>query len=119
MPARKGRRRRDEHLVCSWLELVRDKDMQPLEGVKVLDCTKVLAGPLCTQYLSDLGADIIKVEPTVVGDETRRWPPIRGDFGSVFLSVNRNKKSVALDLKNPEGRLVIRDLIRNADVLIE
>ena len=93
--------------------------MQPLAGVKVLDCTKVLAGPLCTQYLSDLGAEIIKVEPTVVGDETRRWPPIRGDFGSVFLSVNRNKKSLALDLKSPEGRTVLRDLIRNSDVLIE
>jgi crotonobetainyl-CoA:carnitine CoA-transferase CaiB-like acyl-CoA transferase len=93
--------------------------MQPLAGVKVLDCTKVLAGPLCTQYLSDLGAEIVKVEPTVVGDETRRSPPIRGDFGSIFLSVNRNKKSLALDLKNPEGRKVIRDLIRTSDVLIE
>jgi crotonobetainyl-CoA:carnitine CoA-transferase CaiB-like acyl-CoA transferase len=93
--------------------------MQPLAGVKVLDCTKVLAGPLCTQYLSDLGAEIIKVEPTVIGDETRRWPPIRGDFGAIFLSVNRNKKSLALDLKSPEGRTVIRDLIRGSDVLIE
>jgi crotonobetainyl-CoA:carnitine CoA-transferase CaiB-like acyl-CoA transferase len=96
-----------------------DKKMQPLEGVKVLDCTKVLAGPLCTQYLSDLGAEIIKVEPAVVGDDTRRWPPLRGDFGSVFLSVNRNKKSLALDLKSPEGRTIIRDLIRKSDVLIE
>lgn len=93
--------------------------MQPLRGVKVLDCTKVLAGPLCTQYLSDLGAEIIKVEPIGTGDDTRRWPPINGDFGSVFLSVNRNKKSLALDLKTPEGREVIRDLIRRADVLIE
>lgn len=92
---------------------------QPLSGVRVLDCTKVLAGPLCTQYLSDLGAEIIKVEPTVVGDETRRWPPIRGDFGSIFLSVNRNKKSVALNLKSPEGRALIRNLIRSSDVLIE
>ncbi|MCK9914322.1 CoA transferase [Microbacteriaceae bacterium K1510] len=93
--------------------------MQPLKGVQVLDCTKVLAGPLCTQYLSDLGAEIIKIEPTVIGDETRRWPPIRGDFGSVFLSVNRNKKSLALDLKSPEGRRVIAKLIRKSDVLIE
>lgn len=93
--------------------------IQPLAGVRVLDCTKVLAGPLCTQYLSDLGAEIIKVEPAIVGDETRRWPPIRGDFGSVFLSVNRNKKSLALDLKTPDGRAIIRQLIGTSDILIE
>ena len=93
--------------------------VQPLAGLRVLDCTKVLAGPLCTQYLSDLGAEIIKVEPAVVGDETRRWPPIRGDFGSVFLSVNRNKKSLALDLKSSEGQAVVRKLIRRSDVLVE
>ncbi len=93
--------------------------MQPLQGVKVLDCTKVLAGPLCTQYLSDLGADIIKVEPIAGGDDTRLWPPIREGFGAIFLSVNRNKKSIALDLKSPEGRTVIRDLIRQSDVLLE
>jgi crotonobetainyl-CoA:carnitine CoA-transferase CaiB-like acyl-CoA transferase len=93
--------------------------IQPLAGVRVLDCTKVLAGPLCTQYLSDLGAEVIKVEPAIVGDDTRRWPPIRGDFGSVFLSVNRNKKSLALDLKTEQGRTIIRELIRRSDVLIE
>jgi crotonobetainyl-CoA:carnitine CoA-transferase CaiB-like acyl-CoA transferase len=90
-----------------------------LAGIKVIDCTKVLAGPLCTQYLGDLGADVIKVEPVSVGDETRRWPPIRSDFGSVFLSVNRNKRSLALDLKRPEGQKIIQELIRDADVLIE
>lgn len=93
--------------------------MQPLKGVKVLDCTKVLAGPLCTQYLSDLGAEIFKVEPVKGGDDTRSWPPIREGFGAIFLSVNRNKKSVALDLKSADGRAVIRDLIRQSDVLLE
>lgn len=93
--------------------------MQPLDGIRIIDCTKVLAGPLCTQYLSDLGAEVIKVEPILVGDDTRLWPPLRGEFGSVFLSVNRNKKSIALDLKTDEGKGVIRDLMRTSDVLIE
>jgi crotonobetainyl-CoA:carnitine CoA-transferase CaiB-like acyl-CoA transferase len=93
--------------------------MKPLQDVKIVDCTKVLAGPLCTQYLADLGADVIKVEPVEIGDETRQWPPIRGDFGSVFLSVNRNKKSLAVDMKTAEGRKIVHDLIRQSDVLIE
>jgi crotonobetainyl-CoA:carnitine CoA-transferase CaiB-like acyl-CoA transferase len=96
-----------------------DGAMKPLAGKRVLDFTKVLAGPLCTQYLGDLGADIIKVEPCVVGDETRRWPPFRGDTGAVFLSANRNKRSLAIDLKTESGKEIARKLGRTADVVIE
>jgi crotonobetainyl-CoA:carnitine CoA-transferase CaiB-like acyl-CoA transferase len=70
----------------------------------VLDFSKTLAGPLCTQTLGDLGADIIKVEQLTLGDETRGWPPFRRDgLGAVFLSVNRNKRSIAIDLKTEAG----------------
>jgi crotonobetainyl-CoA:carnitine CoA-transferase CaiB-like acyl-CoA transferase len=92
---------------------------EALNGVRILDLTKVLAGPLCTQYLSDLGADVIKVEPTGNGDETRRWPPFRGGQGAVFLSANRNKRSIAIDLKTDAGRAVVHRLAATADVFIE
>jgi crotonobetainyl-CoA:carnitine CoA-transferase CaiB-like acyl-CoA transferase len=92
---------------------------KPLAGKRVLDFTKVLAGPLCTQYLSDLGAEVIKIEPTDVGDETRRWPPFSQGQGAVFLSVNRNKQSLAVDLKTPEGQEVVRRIARTADIAIE
>ena len=90
----------------------------PLSGVKVLDLTKVLAGPLCTQYLADLGADVIKIEPPE-GDETRNWPPKRADLGAVFLSVNRNKRSISVDLKTAEGREIVHRLARQSDVVVE
>jgi len=91
----------------------------PLEGIRVLDFSKVLAGPQCAQYLGELGADVIKVEPIGTGDDTRHWPPFEGGTGSVFLSANRNKRSVALDLKSPEGRAVSHRLAAKADVVIE
>src|SRR4051812_35298095 len=70
---------------------------KPLSGVRVLDLSKVLAGPLCAQYLGDLGADIIKVEAVGQGDETRGWPPFPAPgLGTVFLSANRNKRSIAV-----------------------
>src|SRR5689334_17332029 len=93
--------------------------MKPLAGMRVLDLTKVLAGPLCTQYLGDLGAEVIKIEPCETGDETRRWPPFRNDTGAVFLSANRNKKSVAVDLKTEQGREIVRRLARQSDVVVE
>jgi crotonobetainyl-CoA:carnitine CoA-transferase CaiB-like acyl-CoA transferase len=99
--------------------------MHPLKGKLVLDFTKVLAGPLCAQYLGDLGAEVIKMEPTGHGDDTRRWPPFRqhtgneGSDGTVFLSANRNKRSLALDLKTPAGLRIARDLARKADVVME
>ncbi|WP_137891197.1 CoA transferase [Ramlibacter sp. 2FC] len=94
--------------------------MKPLAGIKVLDFSKVLAGPLCTQALGDLGAEVIKVEPLNLGDETRGWPPFRREgLGAVFLSVNRNKRSIALDLKTQAGRAVAHKLAREADIAIE
>ena len=94
--------------------------MKPLTGIKVLDFTKVLAGPLCTQYLGDLGADIIKVEAVGLGDETRGWPPFRAaGLGTVFLSANRNKRSIALDMKSDEGRSIAQELAKTADIAIE
>jgi crotonobetainyl-CoA:carnitine CoA-transferase CaiB-like acyl-CoA transferase len=93
--------------------------MQPLKGMLVLDFTKVLAGPLCAQYLGDLGAEVIKMEPCVDGDDTRRWPPFRGGNGTIFLSANRNKRSLALDLKSGAGREIARRLARRADIVLE
>ncbi|WP_200808649.1 CaiB/BaiF CoA transferase family protein [Tistlia consotensis] len=91
----------------------------PLDGVKVLDFSKVLAGPLCTQYLADMGADVVKVEPVDTGDETRGWPPFREGFGAVFLSANRGKRSLALDLKTEPGRALAQRLAALADVVVE
>ena len=93
--------------------------MKPLLGIKVVDFTKVLAGPLCAQYLGDFGADVIKIEPCKDGDDTRRWPPFRGDDGTVFLSANRNKRSLAIDLKSAAGKEIARRLARDADVVLE
>lgn len=93
---------------------------KPLQGVKVLDLTKVLAGPLCAQYLGEMGADIIKVEPVGTGDETRGWPPFRAPgLGAVFLSANRNKRSIAVDLKTEQGRAVVHRLATSCDIAIE
>ena len=95
------------------------KEFTPLAGIRVLDMTKVLAGPLCAQYLGDMGADVIKLEPIEHGDDTRRWPPYDGEDGTIFLSLNRNKRSLVLDLKSPAGREVCQRLVRSADVVIE
>jgi crotonobetainyl-CoA:carnitine CoA-transferase CaiB-like acyl-CoA transferase len=92
----------------------------PLEGVKVLDLSRVLAGPYATMVLADLGADVVKVEHPERGDDTRHWgPPFAGGESAYFLSVNRNKRSVGVDLKRPEGSEKIRKLAADADVVIE
>ena len=91
----------------------------PLTGIKVIDLTKVLAGPLCTQYLGDMGAEVIKIEPIDGGDETRKWPPYKDGTGAVFLSVNRNKRSIAVDLKTKDGLEIVHRLARWADVAVE
>jgi crotonobetainyl-CoA:carnitine CoA-transferase CaiB-like acyl-CoA transferase len=94
--------------------------VKPLAGVKVLDFSKVLAGPLCTQGLGDLGAEVIKVEPLGLGDETRGWPPFRGEgLGAVYLSVNRNKRSIAIDLKTDAGLALVQTMAKGADIAIE
>jgi crotonobetainyl-CoA:carnitine CoA-transferase CaiB-like acyl-CoA transferase len=97
----------------------------PLAGIRVVDCSTVLAGPYCTMLLADLGADVIKVEPRE-GDSTRGWgPPWVGDpvagtrTAAYFLSVNRNKRSIALDLRTDGGREVLRRLLKAGDVLVE
>lgn len=92
----------------------------PLDGVLVADFTRVLAGPLCTQLLADEGARVIKVEEPSGGDETRRWgPPFVGAISTYFLSVNRNKESLALDLRSREGAALARELVARADVVID
>ena len=94
----------------------------PLNGIRVLDLSKVLAGPLCAQYLGDMGADVIKIETPDQGDETRHWPPFReagkDTTGAVFLSANRNKRSLCLDLRSEQGRAVVYRLAKWADVAI-
>ena len=93
--------------------------MRPLAGLLVLDLSKVIAGPLCTQYLADLGAEVIKVETVAGGDDTRGWPPLREDTGAVFLSMNRGKKSIAVDLKSEAGRDIVHRLADRADIVVE
>ena len=94
--------------------------MRPLDGVRVLDLTRVLSGPYCTMQLGDLGAEVIKVERPQDGDDTRAFaPPFQGDQAAYFLSVNRNKKSMTLDMKSERGKGVLWRLIEVADVLVE
>jgi len=94
--------------------------MSPLDGIVVLDFTRILAGPFATMLLSDLGADVIKVERPGVGDDTRGWgPPFRGEDATYFLSVNRGKRSVVLDLADPAGRAQALRLAATADVVVE
>jgi formyl-CoA transferase len=93
--------------------------MQPLNGIRVLDLSRVLAGPYCTMVLGDLGADVIKVE-SPEGDETRGWgPPFAEGESAYYLCVNRNKRSIVVDFKTAEGRDIIRGLIKQSDVLVE
>ena len=92
----------------------------PLEGVRVVDLSRVLAGPYCTMLLADLGADVIKLERPEGGDETRSWgPPFAGGEAAYFLSVNRGKRSCALDLADPEAAAVAQELCARADVVVE
>ena len=92
----------------------------PLAGVRVADLSRVLAGPYCTMVLADLGADVIKVERPEGGDETRSWgPPFAGGEAAYYLSVNRGKRSCAIDLSQPEGRALALELCAAADVVIE
>ncbi len=105
----------------------------PLAGLRVLDLSKVLAGPLCAQYLGDMGADVVKVEALEGGDETRHWPPFRADLvscegdgpiapertGTIFLAANRNKRSLAVDLRSGAGLAIVHRLAGQADVVIE
>lgn len=93
---------------------------KPLKGVVVADLTRILAGPLCTMVLADLGAEVIKIERPVTGDDTRAWgPPFVGGDAAYFLSINRNKKSITLDLTEPADLETARQIIERSDVLVE
>ena len=94
--------------------------MQPLDGITIVDLTRVLSGPYCTMLLADMGARVIKIEQPGKGDDTRQWgPPFVEGESAYFLSINRNKESVTLDFKAPEGRAALEQLIAKADVLVE
>ncbi len=93
--------------------------MQPLKGIKVVDLSKVLAGPLCTQYLGELGAEIIKIEPVGKGDDTRGWLPQTNGQSAIFMAVNHNKRSLALDLKTQAGQQILHDLVKSADIVMQ
>jgi formyl-CoA transferase len=92
-----------------------------LEGVRVLDLTRVLAGPYCTMLLADMGADVIKVEEPGRGDDTRQWGPpfTKGGMSAYFISANRNKRSITLNIKSQAGLKILKSLIKKADVLVE
>lgn len=91
----------------------------PLEGIRVVDLSRVLAGPFCGALLGDLGADVVKVEDPNVGDESRTWPPHKDGEAAGYLVNNRNKRGISVDLKSPDGVDIVRRLVRDADVLIE
>jgi len=93
--------------------------MAPLDGLRVVDLTRVVAGPFCTMMLGDMGAEVLKIEEPRHGDDSRAWAPFIEGTGSFFLALNRSKKSVALDLKTPDGAEALTRLIETADVLIE
>ncbi len=96
------------------------KGAKPLDDIKVLDMSRVLAGPYSSMMLGDMGADVIKVERPGAGDDTRHWgPPEAGGEAAYYLCVNRNKRSITVDLKREEGRRIIRQLVRRSDIVIE
>jgi len=106
--------------------MTKENTTRPLDGVKVVDLSRVLAGPWATQLLGDLGAEIIKIERPGKGDDTRSWgPPFLKDSAgnqtdaAYFLAANRNKRSVAIDISQPEGAEIIKSLIATADILVE
>lgn len=101
-------------------KMTKDEPRRPLEGIRVVDLSRVLAGPYCTMILGDLGAEVIKVEMPGEGDDTRKWgPPFIEGESSYFLSINRSKKSITVNLKHPEGKRILEKLIKNSDVLVE
>ena len=91
----------------------------PLEGLRVVDLTSHLSGPYCSMLLGDLGADVIKVERPGTGDESRGWPPTLSGESAPFMTLNRNKRSLTLDVKSEEGRRILLRLLHTADVLLE
>lgn len=100
--------------------MIQENTAPPLAGIRIVDLSRVLAGPYCTMVLGDLGAEVIKVERPGVGDDTRQWgPPWAGNESAYYLCVNRNKKSITVNLKSEQGREIVRELVRQSDVLVE
>lgn len=93
--------------------------MLPLSGIKVLDLTRVLAGPYCSMILADMGADVVKIERPNKGDDSREYGPFVNGESAYFMSINRNKKSITLNLKSPEGREIFKKLVKHFDVVLE
>jgi len=93
--------------------------MGPLKGLKILDLTRVLAGPYCTMILGDLGADVIKVEMPSSGDDSRHFGPFQNGESAYFMSLNRNKRSMTLNLKSEQGKKLLKELVKQVDVLVE
>src|SRR3546814_12373365 len=89
----------------------------PLAGLKVLDLTRALSGPFSTMILADLGAEVIKVEPTPDGDMVRQWGPFDTDISVYYLSANRNKKGIGIDFRNPDGLALIKKMALKSDVV--
>ena len=92
--------------------------MPVLEGIRVIDASRILAGPHCGQMLADNGAEVIKIEPPD-GDQNRNWPPIAGDTGTNYLSVNRGKEAITLNLKLPKGQDILHRLVAESDVFLQ
>ena len=100
--------------------MVKNKRNQgALNGIRVLDLTRVLAGPFCTMLLGDMGAEIIKIETPGNGDDSRRYPPFVGEESAYFMNLNRNKKSIVLNLKNSKSRDIFLNLVEKSDVVLE
>lgn len=93
--------------------------MTALSGIRVIDLTRILAGPYCTMMLGDMGAEVIKIEQPVKGDDSREFGPFVNGISAYYLSINRNKKSVTINLKNEQGRKLFCELVKTADVVIE
>lgn len=94
--------------------------MKPLDDIRVLDLTRVVSGPFCTMQLGDMGADVLKVEETLRGDDSRAFgPPFQSGEAAYYLSVNRSKRSIALNLKRPEARPILEALVKRSDVIVE
>ncbi len=91
----------------------------PLEGLKVLDLSRALAGPFCTMILADLGAEVIKVEPSPKGEMIRQWGPFKDGISVYYLSVHRNKKSLVVNFRDPAGLSLLRDLASKVDIVVE
>ena len=92
---------------------------KPLTGIKILDFTRLLPGPMCTLHLADMGADVIKIEDLHAGDYARSIPPIQNNNSVFFNSVNRNKRSVSIDYSKEKGREILLKLVETADIVIE